>query len=693
MSLSACTALVGTLKLPACERCRVRKVKCDGRPPKCSACGRSGTACIIVDPVTNERYTRDGLDQLERKLRALEAANANTKDVSTTPSVKSPSDSGQHRGSKTHFVGDGSGLNYFKQLSKSTTTPLPDSGELVTAVFRSPYDNSGIPAHALPALAVAQTLLEHFSSHVHLHHPLLPYYEVLNILKRVYSPSGGPPVPEDMFRIFMVFAVSSVTTYRRGQTPEHPYGYFRAAQQYLSRVHLIGSLGGVQNSLLIARFAMYYHINCSIWDMTRLAMRQCIALGLHRPPTRSLAPMDEQLQRNIFWDCYVHDRYSSGILGRPFAVAEEDITVDLPVEVSDQDLLSAQVTSLSDPSLQCFTKPNAASVFRFVVTLRRLTTRISNCFFSSRPQTQTSRRSIADAGRVKMEFNRFMDALTQARSQAPVFQEPKSLYERPEWYDFLVEKDRLTLIRGAIAQMPVDGLHPPRGLLQMCLDCAVKVVELYTTLFSRGQITWTRSYFQILFTSGLSIMYTMSILKHERTPSEQDQLNAFARASQALSSASDAMKIFVGEMPDAGRFAVVFEALMKQHTGTGTRTRPSRAPTPPLQGGGQQQLQNTEVGYLVQHESSVLPLLPHNAESSGQLGIPFTDSQPLQPLPDYTFGLELGIDDFQDWSVFPFNPDNIIGQMEASLGEYAWGMPQDDSLFDQWTSFGVPPNT
>ena len=687
MSVSADKGTMGALKLPACERCRLRKVKCDGRPPKCSACGRGGTACIIVDPVTNERYTRDGLDQLERKLRTLEAASANAKDPSTTPSVKSPSGSGQHRGSKTHFVGDGSGLNYFKQLSKSAATALPNTGELATAVFRSPNENSAIPAHGLPALPVAQTLAEHFSSHVHLHHPLLPYYEVSNLLERVYSPEAEPPVPEDMFRIFMVFAVSSVTTYRRGQTPEHPYGYFRAAQPYLSKVQLIGSLGGVQNSLLIARFAMYYHINCSIWDIARLAMRQCIALGLHRPPTRSLAPMDEQLQRNIFWDCYVHDRYSSGILGRPFAVAEEDITVKLPVEVSDEDLLFAQATSLNDPSLQYSTKPNSASVFRFVVTLRRLTTRISNCFFSSRPQTQTSRRSIADAGRVKMEFNSFMDALAQSRSQAPVFQEPKSLYERPEWYDFLVEKDRLTLIRGAIAQMPVDGLHPPRGLLQMCLDCAVAVIELYTKLFSRGQITWTRSYFQILFTSGLSIMYAMSILKHER-PLDQGQLNGFARASQALSSASDTMKIFVGEMPDAGRFAVVFEALMKQHAGTGTRTRPSRAPTPPVQDGGQQQ-PSSGVGYL-QHESSVLPLLPHNAEPAGQLSIPFTDTRPAQPRPDYSFGLELGIDDFQDWSVFPFNPDNVIGQVEASLGEYAWGMPQDDSVFDQWDVFRGP---
>ncbi|ETN39802.1 uncharacterized protein HMPREF1541_06028 [Cyphellophora europaea CBS 101466] len=693
MSSSNCTASVGPLKLPACERCRTRKVRCDNKPPKCSGCTKSSAACVIVDPVTNERYTRDGLHGLEQKLRKLEDL---AKEQSAASPAKTPSDSAHQRSAKSHFVGDGSGLNFFKRLSTTAKASVPHPDESPTAVLRSPYGSSTIPAHSLPPWEVAQTLLTRFSSHVLLHHPLMPHYQVDNILQRVYTPVRGAATDEDVYRIFMVFAISSVTTYRRGLTHEHPYGYFRAALQYGTKVNLIGSLSGVQNLLLIARFAMYYHIDCSIWDMARLCMRQCIALGLHRPPARPIRPMDEQIQRNVFWDCYVHDRYSSGILGRPYAIAEEDITVQLPVEISEPDLLSAQVSSLDDPSLQYFPGPNEVSVFRFVVKLRRITTRISNCFFSSPTQSPQSRRTIADAGRVKMDFNRFMDELTQARNQAPVFPEPKSLYERSDWYDFLVAKDRLTLIRGALAQMPVDGLHPPRGLLEMCLSCAATVVDLYTTLFSRGQITWTRSYFQILFTSGLSIMYTMSILNHDKSSHDPEQVATFARASSALSAASDVMKMFVSEMPDAGRFAVVFEALMKQYTDTGTRARPSRAPTPPVQDNvGQQRQQHAASNgnlttAIVPSQTSSKDQIQGHLDISGANGQPLQSPQLLPGQPDYGFALELGLDDFQNWSLFPSNPDHILGQMEAGLGEYAWGMPPNDSLFDQWEVFRGP---
>lgn len=94
------------IKLPACERCRLRKVRCDSRPPKCSHCVRSSTACIIVDPVTNERYTRDGIAHLEQRLRELEKGGG-------PPSARSPSTVENTKGLRTPYVGDGRWVIYF----------------------------------------------------------------------------------------------------------------------------------------------------------------------------------------------------------------------------------------------------------------------------------------------------------------------------------------------------------------------------------------------------------------------------------------------------------------------------------------------------------------------------------------------------------------------------------------------------
>ncbi|KAK5056527.1 hypothetical protein LTR84_012058 [Exophiala bonariae] len=691
------------MKLPACERCRIRKVKCDTYAPKCTGCMRGNAACIIVDPLTNERYTRDGLVQMEQKLRLLEA-NA----VATSPD-KVTSDKGIQKGTKIHFVGDGSGLNFFERLSTTARTRLPSLNESPSAVHHPSYNSSAVTPQILPNLDTATLLITHYLSHVQLHHPLLAKCTVSDLLQRGYYSNNAQVSAEDMYRLFMVFAISSVTTYRRGQTTVHPYGYFRAAQRYASQVSMLGGIAGVQNLLLVARFAMYYHIDCSIWDIARFCMRECIALGFHRPPTEPLPPLQEQIQRNVFWDCYVHDRYSSGILGRPYAIAEDDITVELPLEMSEEIISSSPSESLSELKVEDHNLPNGASVFRFVIKLRRIITRISNCFYSSGGHVQHRRRTITDAGRVRVDLHRFLRELECAREHAPVFESPESLYERSEWYDFLVEKDKLTLIRGALAQIPVDGLHPPRELLKESLRCATSVIELYSTMFSNGQITWTRSYFQIMFTSGLSIMYTLSLLKHEKSFRESGDKGAFLRASRALTTACELMKMFVSEMPDAGRFADIFEVLVKRHTGTGSRARPSRAASPTSRDHVAHQLiTHSEAPDKPQppppqHDINVVSMTaPSRQDEYFDVSIPAADTTGIQVEPmlsaptgpdqqeDDLAMLDLDLDNFQNWSLFPANTDNMLGQVEAGLGEYVWGTPPDDSLWDQWDFFRGP---
>ena len=59
----------------------------------------------------------------------------------------------------------------------------------------------------------------------------------------------------------MILAIASVPMFRKGQIADNPYGYFMAAQQFANKIPMIGSVDGIQNLLLIARFAMYYYIS------------------------------------------------------------------------------------------------------------------------------------------------------------------------------------------------------------------------------------------------------------------------------------------------------------------------------------------------------------------------------------------------------------------------------------------------
>jgi len=85
-------------------------------------------------------------------------------------------------------------------------------------------------------------------------------HDVSQSLRRLYNGHVNPPAESDLYRVFMIMAISSVSLYRSGETAEHPYGYFSAAQRLAQRVPMVGNIEAIQNILLIVRFAMYYHI-------------------------------------------------------------------------------------------------------------------------------------------------------------------------------------------------------------------------------------------------------------------------------------------------------------------------------------------------------------------------------------------------------------------------------------------------
>lgn len=60
-------------QIPACQRCRLRKIRCDHAAPKCAGCSKASAACIIIDPITQKQYTREYIHELEQKEQQLSA--------------------------------------------------------------------------------------------------------------------------------------------------------------------------------------------------------------------------------------------------------------------------------------------------------------------------------------------------------------------------------------------------------------------------------------------------------------------------------------------------------------------------------------------------------------------------------------------------------------------------------------------
>ena len=60
----------------------------------------------------------------------------------------------------------------------------------------------------------------------HINHTFLVRADVLEVYNKVYMPLGDVQrTSQDLFRLFMLFAISGITRYRAGVSKEHPFGY------------------------------------------------------------------------------------------------------------------------------------------------------------------------------------------------------------------------------------------------------------------------------------------------------------------------------------------------------------------------------------------------------------------------------------------------------------------------------------
>lgn len=172
---------------------------------------------------------------------------------------------------------------------------------------------------------------------------------------------------------------------------------------------------------------MYHRIGASIWGISHLCMRQCIEWGLHLNAYGNPDPLKEQHQRRIFWECYVHDRYSSGILGRPFALLESEIGMPLPIDADDKTIITSGTNILDTVPTVTALHPSEVSIKLFCIKLRRLSSRVHTAFYTSRKSHSSS---TADGTRtpafrsienVYSSFSQFDSELHAIRASAPVF--------------------------------------------------------------------------------------------------------------------------------------------------------------------------------------------------------------------------------------------------------------------------------
>jgi len=376
------------------------------------------------------------------------------------------------------------------------------------------------------------------------------------------------------------------------------------------------------------------------------------------------------------------DRYSSITLDRPFAMTDNAIQVGLPADANDEELEAAEMSG-SFPDLNSFCAASSLtavattmkrttemSVFSACVRLRQITSKIHSTF-QENTMSGPGRSSITARGAVYASLDKLLHDLQVWRRSAPIFESPSCLYEMQEWYDLLCLRERLLLSRKALDLVPKPKNVPPKDLVTLCLQCAVGAITGFCQLFERKKITFTRSYFQMLFTGGLSIMFCLSVVRDYDSDTIRGAINAISQGEVALKQMGE-------ELPDAKRYVAVYEALganVLRKCNRHLHEQPSAA---------QSNTFHTNPSNQVLHGPNILSAPPHQKhyqqlQYSSQLPI----SESFLGRDDTTslyanvviHDTPISDDSFLPWDLFN---DDSLWNMEAGLNEYAYGDPPAD---------------
>jgi hypothetical protein len=128
----------------ACDRCRSKKIKCDGIRPCCSQCSNVGFECKTSDKLSRRAFPRGYTESLEERVRSLEAEVRELKDLLDEKDEKIDMLSKMHS-------------NRRPSHSSSSTAPTPESRD-----DQSPPKDDIFRVQASPLLLGAENADSYF---------------------------------------------------------------------------------------------------------------------------------------------------------------------------------------------------------------------------------------------------------------------------------------------------------------------------------------------------------------------------------------------------------------------------------------------------------------------------------------------------------------------------------------------------
>ncbi|KAK3499827.1 transcription activator protein acu-15 [Neurospora hispaniola] len=367
----------------ACDRCRSKKIRCDGIRPCCSQCANVGFECKTSDKLSRRAFPRGYTESLEERVRALEAEIRELKDLldekdekldmlskmhsnrsrsaeppRSTPAAEIKRDSGTPakedtfrvqasplllgvENSDSYFMGASSGRSFIETFKrkiqengKSCTDFNPEAFLHIQGCYPLSTKLAPQSMRIPPRLFSDRCVNVYFQEWA----PLFPVLHKPAFL-RVYEEFVADPEKiknnHKLTQLYLVFSIA-------GLSSEQPDFQQLAACETQWHKSLEAVL--MDNTMLTLQCLILALMYCTVRaDYKRLQYYKGIAvglshrLGLHQSQKRfSFGALTIETRKKVFWTLYTLDCFSAAILGLPKLLKDEDVHAEFPSDTDDE---------------------------------------------------------------------------------------------------------------------------------------------------------------------------------------------------------------------------------------------------------------------------------------------------------------------------------------------------------------------
>lgn len=347
-----------TKKIRACVNCKIRKVKCDGKP--CTNCKNSQTVCVLAMDKRSTRPSNSDWNFMSNKIMVLESqldqlTNHNNHLLKVFNEnkieIKLP-DFNQTMATKST---PNSLLNFETSFNK-----YPKPGEFnkidnddpkfiwsaygPTSIFNQNEDNvtedessrSMRDNSTLNMLNKNPQILKHVKLFFQVMYPDIHMF----IPRETFLIDFHHPKPLTQSSyctkelVYAICAIGSLHDSNFNQSDS----YYNMAKNRLFLNLNSSSMPSLQAFILLGLYDIYQGKNDSGWILTGIGFRIGFNLGFHlSPPDDSVSDLTIKFKSRIYWGCFVVDHLLSLIFGRPSTLHIEDSTIQESDKVPDLD--------------------------------------------------------------------------------------------------------------------------------------------------------------------------------------------------------------------------------------------------------------------------------------------------------------------------------------------------------------------